>query len=202
MENFFSPALISLLTGFFVAGFLGSWHCGVMCGPMACFLSSKKQLLNYQLGRFVSYTLAGAFAGFVSQFLFRSQEWLRYVSVAIISILLIAMFLSHNKALKTPAWLNRIYFRNKESGFILGLLSFVLPCGWLYSFIVSAMASRSAWAGALVMAVFWLSTLPALSAAQLLLKKMIQRSDLQRQRIASFVLLIASLFSLANFLMH
>ncbi len=202
MTDFFDPALVSLLTGFFVAGFLGSWHCGVMCGPMACFLSSKKQLLNYQVGRMISYTLAGALAGFISQFLLRSQEWLKYVSVGIISILLIMMFLSQNKTIKTPAWLNRFYFKNKESGFILGFLSFLLPCGWLYSFIVSSMASRSAWAGALVMFVFWLSTLPALSAAQLLMKKIIQKSDLQRQRIASFVLLIASLFSLANFLMH
>jgi len=191
-----------LMAGFFVAGFVGSWHCGVMCGPMSCFLASKKQLLPYQIGRMLSYVTAGAFAGAVSQFLLQSYEWLKYVSILIISTLLIINYLSQNHQIKVPAFLTRIYFKNRENGLILGLLSVVLPCGWLYSFIMSAMAAKSALAGALVMFIFWVSTLPALSAAQLLMKKMIDQNDVRRQKIASIVLLIASLYSLVGFLIH
>lgn len=84
----------------------------------------------------------------------------------------------------------------------MGLATVLLPCGWLYSFIASALAARSAAAGALVMVVFWASSLPALSVAQLLMKKLINKNDQQKQRISSFVLLIASLYSLLMFLTH
>lgn len=84
----------------------------------------------------------------------------------------------------------------------MGLATVLLPCGWLYSFIVSALAARSAVAGAIVMTVFWASSLPALSVAQLLMKKLINKNDQQKQRISSFVLLIASLYSFLMFLTH
>ena len=198
MEN----SVWGLVAGFFVAGFIGSWHCGVMCGPMSCFLASKKQLLPYQIGRMISYVAAGAFAGALSQFLVQSYDWLKYASITLISILLIANYLSQNHNIKVPRFLTKIYFKNKENGLVLGLLSVILPCGWLYSFIVSALAARSTTTGALVMFVFWLSTLPALSAAQLLMKKLIDQNDLKRQKIASTVLLLASLYSLFGFLTH
>lgn len=195
-------SLLSLLLGFFIAGFIGSWHCSVMCGPMSCFLTSKKQLLNYQLGRMVSYVLAGVFAGWVSQFLLTSFEWLKYVSISLISIGLITIYITQKNNIKTPRFLNKMFFKNRDNAFLLGFLSLTLPCGWLYSFILSALAARSAFAGALVMFIFWLSTLPALSAAQILMKKLIDKNSVQKQKIASLVLMVASLFSLCTFLIH
>jgi uncharacterized protein len=44
----------------------------------------------------------------------------------------------------------------------LGLLAACLPCGWLYGFVLAAAATGDPVAGALVMSVFWLGTLPAL----------------------------------------
>lgn len=195
-------SLLSLMTGFFVAGLIGSWHCSIMCGPMSCFLTSKKQLLNYQLGRMVSYVLAGVFAGWVSQFLLTSYEWLKYVSVGLISTGLIVIYFSQKNNIKTPRFLHKLFFKNKDNAFLLGFLSVTLPCGWLYSFILSALAARSAFAGALVMFIFWLSTVPALSAAQILMKKLIDKNTMQRQKTASLVLMITSLFSLCTFLLH
>jgi hypothetical protein len=45
---------------------------------------------------------------------------------------------------------------------VLGLLTGLLPCGWLYAFVVTAAGTGSAWRGAAFMAVFWLGTVPAL----------------------------------------
>jgi uncharacterized protein len=194
--------LIGLVTGFFTAGFLGSWHCGVMCGPLSCYLASRRQLLAYQLGRLVSYVSAGLFAGAIAQFLLQSVGWLKYVVVLGLSSLLIASYLSQNHRLPLPQRLSQFFFKYKSNGFALGLFSVLLPCGWLYGFILSSMAAKSAFAGGLVMFIFWLSTLPALSAAQLFMKKLIVASDLKRQKIASLVLLGASLYSLINFLFH
>jgi len=74
-----------------------------------------------------------------------------------------------------------------------------LPCGWLWTFVVSAAATRSAYAGALVMFIFWCSTVPALTTAQIVIKKMIEKAPLKTQQISSIVLLFASLYSLATF---
>lgn len=47
----------------------------------------------------------------------------------------------------------------------IGLLSTLLPCGWLYAFVVVAGGSASLWVGAMIMAIFWAGTLPLLVAA-------------------------------------
>lgn len=194
--------LISLLAGFFVAGLIGSWHCAVMCGPMTCLLASKKQLVSYQVGRLVGYVGAGVFAGTVSSLLIASYDWLKIVSVIVISILLVLTFFMKSEKIAMPGLIKNIYWQKRNNPFLLGALSLALPCGWLYSFILSALAAKSPVAGGLVMFMFWLSSLPALSIAQVFLKKLIDINDLKRQKIASIVLLSASLFSLWGFLLH
>ena len=46
----------------------------------------------------------------------------------------------------------------------IGLLTTLLPCGWLYAFVMTAAGTGHPVSGALVMAVFWLGTLPMLVA--------------------------------------
>lgn len=195
-------SFLSLLTGFFVAGFIGSWHCAVMCGPMTCLLASNKQLILYQSGRLISYVGAGIFAGAISSLLIETFAWLRTVSVVLISILLILTFISKSDAIQVPGLVKSLYWQKRNNPFLLGFFSLALPCGWLYSFILSALAARSAVAGGLVMLMFWLSSLPALSVAQIFLKRLIDINDIKRQKVASVVLLFASLFSLWGFLLH
>lgn len=195
-------SLISLLFGFLIAGFIGSWHCAMMCGPMTCLLASKKQLFSYQLGRMISYVSAGVFAGTISSLLINSYSWLKLTSVIILSILLIVTFFVKSEKIKIPGFVKTIYWKKRNNPFLLGAFSLALPCGWLYSFILSALAAKSPLAGGLVMLMFWLSSLPALSVAQLFLKKLIEINDNKKQKVASAVLLSASLFSLWSFLIH
>lgn len=44
----------------------------------------------------------------------------------------------------------------------VGLLTTLLPCGWLYAFAITAAGTGNALWGAATMAVFWMGTLPAL----------------------------------------
>jgi hypothetical protein len=195
-------SLISLLSGFLITGFIGSWHCAVMCGPMTCFLAAQKQLLRYQLGRLISYVLAGVFAGTISSFLVNSFTWLKITSVVLLSILLVVMHFIKTEKVQSPEFAKKLYWKKRNNPFLLGFLSVTLPCGWLYSFILSSLAARSPMAGGLVMFMFWLSSLPALSIAQIFLKKLIDINDQRRQKIASTILLGASLVSLWGFLIH
>jgi sulfite exporter TauE/SafE len=45
---------------------------------------------------------------------------------------------------------------------VIGLLTTLLPCGWLYAFVVTAAGSGGPLNGAAVMATFWVGTLPVL----------------------------------------
>lgn len=197
-----TASLVSLLAGFFIAGFIGSWHCAVMCGPITCLLAQKKQLVQYQFGRLVSYVLAGVFAGTISSFLVTSLDWLKIVSVISISVLLLFTYFTRAEKIQLPRFMKNLFWQKRNNPFLLGFLSLTLPCGWLYSFILSSLAGGSAIAGGLVMFMFWLSSVPALSVAQIFLKKLIDINDQRRQKIASTVLLIASLTSLWGFLIH
>lgn len=47
-------------------------------------------------------------------------------------------------------------------GAVLGLTSALLPCGWLYTFVVAAAGRGSPVSGATLMTAFWLGTLPML----------------------------------------
>jgi hypothetical protein len=47
---------------------------------------------------------------------------------------------------------------------VIGLLTTLLPCGWLYAFVLTAAGTASPWWGMLVMALFWVGTLPVLIA--------------------------------------
>lgn len=84
---------------------------------------------------------------------------------------------------------------------MLGFLSILLPCGWLYTFALSASASGSTYGGGLVMFLFWISTLPSLTIAQVFLKKMIDQTKNDRaKKISTWVLLVSSIYSLVMFL--
>ena len=45
---------------------------------------------------------------------------------------------------------------------IIGLLTTLLPCGWLYAFVITAAGTAHPALGALTMAAFWLGTLPVM----------------------------------------
>jgi hypothetical protein len=54
---------------------------------------------------------------------------------------------------------------------VIGLLSTLLPCGWLYMFVAPAAATGSPAGGALVMAAFWAGTLPVMAGLGLLAQR-------------------------------
>jgi sulfite exporter TauE/SafE len=90
--------LFALGLGLLTTGFLGSWHCAAMCGPIACLAQSRGQLLAYQLGRVTSYTVLGVLAGTLGRVLFHHQIW--WVRVASLTILMgVIFFLCLNLAL-------------------------------------------------------------------------------------------------------
>ncbi|WP_374074129.1 sulfite exporter TauE/SafE family protein [Bdellovibrio bacteriovorus] len=204
---------VLLVLGILSSSFFGSWHCAGMCGPIASLMSTKKSLLPYHLGRLISYTALGLASGALGQF-FLNNDFviLRWVSGGLLAMLLLvsgftlifpSSSVKKSNSLRQLLWdsIKKVQaFHIGRSGFVVGLLTVFLPCGWLYTYAMAAIATRSPWAGALTLFLFWLGGLPTLSAVPLMVRKTIQSAGLRQQRIAGLVLIVSGLYSLGSFM--
>lgn len=171
------------------ASLLGSPHCAAMCGGFVCFFSGQAgdrpspiTHAAYHAGRLTSYALLGFAAGMAGagfDLAGRMAGFQRPAAVAA-GVLLILWGLA---GLAAAAGLGRSAtaapagFRRLFSGAIarladkppiiraltIGLLTALLPCGWLYVFVATAASTGSGVSGALVMAAFWAGTVPVLA---------------------------------------
>ncbi len=181
------PALVPPVV--IVASIIGSIHCVGMCGPLALTASTqgKRGIVYYHLGRFLGYFCVGALAGFLgAEFIHSEMKYLSFISSIFIGIVCLItgfrIIKNGQLGLKQPQLLRQFYQKwigkllgVKRSSFIpslfLGLLSPLLPCGWLYVFILMAVATNNALWGGILLLSFWLGTLPALSGISLLAKR-------------------------------
>jgi len=157
--------------------------------------------LAYSSGRVASYTLAGALAGSIGQagLLLRDVVPVQHLLFALSSLMLVALGLylagiwgavRRIETLGKVLWqriqpLTRGLFpvSTPQRAFLLGTLWGWLPCGLVYSVLVTALASGNAKSGALVMLAFGLGTLPNLLAIGLFwesLKRWVQSSAVRR----------------------
>ncbi|WP_415063562.1 sulfite exporter TauE/SafE family protein [Bdellovibrio sp.] len=204
-----------LALGILSSSFFGSWHCAGMCGPIATLMSTRKSLWSYNLGRLISYTLLGTIAGGVGQVFLNSDfVALRWISSGLLALILLGTGLSMifpkllSEKVNQWSWGHRALgyikkaqaFHIGRSGFSVGLLTAFLPCGWLYTYVLAAIATKSPWAGALTLFLFWLGGLPTLSAVPFMVRKTVQSAGLRQQKIAGLVLVVSGLYSLASFM--
>jgi len=138
--------------------------------------------LAYNAGRLVSYTVAGALAGAIGQagLLLRDQVPVQHLLFALSSLMLVALGLylagiwSQVRRIEQfggilwrhiqPLTRGLFPIATPLRAFLLGTLWGWLPCGLVYSVLVTALASGHAQSGALVMLAFGLGTLPNLLA--------------------------------------
>lgn len=204
---------IVMALGILTSSFFGSWHCAGMCGPIASLMAQRKDLNAYHLGRFTSYIFLGVLGGSIGQFFLNNNfRTLRIYSAFTFALLLILMglrslyphlFKKYLDALKMPGlihFIKRIQkFHLNQSGFMVGALTALLPCGWLYTYVTAAIATQSPWSGALVMLLFWLGGIPALSVIPAMVRNSIQAAPIKQQKISGFVLIAAGLYSIFSF---
>ncbi len=165
----------------FLVGFLGSFHCAGMCGPIALALpldhSSKASMvygrLLYNLGRIVTYSLLGLAVGLIGHSIALAgfQKALS-ISSGVIIILIAAGSLLHTKTnfmnkfvvRFTGSIKNRFkkYFSQKSWStlFMIGTVNGLLPCGFVYLALAAAIGAGNVSGSIGYMALFGLGTLP------------------------------------------
>lgn len=205
----------SLLGSLHCAGMCGGFAC--LYGGDAATGRGARPLLTghvaYHGGRLVAYTALGLLAGSLGAGLDRAGELagLQRIAGWVAGALLIVWglaLLAHALDVRFLPALVRGQLPERSARFIggallrfraqsigtraglLGLLTGLLPCGWLWAFVVSAAGTGSAVRGAAFMALFWLGTVPALVAIATGVRRATGALQ-QRLPIVSAVLVIA-----------
>ena len=181
---------MTLLAGILLASLLGSIHCAGMCGPFTCLYSGPRgdaprfgAQAAYNGGRLISYVLLGLIAGSIGARVdslgrFAGASHLAAIVAGSLMIVWAAASIGATLGFHFPVSLAPQWARHTLGGvlvaasqqppavraLLVGLLTTLLPCGWLYTFVVVAGSTGGALAGASVMAVFWIGTVPMLLA--------------------------------------
>jgi len=187
-------AITGLYLTAFLLGIFSTVHCIAMCGSVIGALTlslpsevreSQRRMfpyvLNYNLGRLLSYGLAGSLVGWISSPLadVDGLRFLQYISVAVMvamGLYLAGLFpkFARLERLGAPLWkvlqpLSRwlIPVQTQPQAFALGMVWGWLPCGLVYAALATAATSGDSSQGALVMLAFGAGTLPAVMGAGL-----------------------------------
>ena len=217
---------ISVLTTALLAGFLGSGHCFGMCGGIAVGLGhlNKQNRLSawvFNLGRLLSYASLGAISAWLLSSLggtLNIPQWgmiLRLITG--IMILLIGLqflfgwqFLGVVERAGARVWKRVLPLAVKASALpggagrlLLGLCWGLLPCGLVYSVLLTSAATGHAGAGALVMLAFGAGTLPSMlgmSMAAPMLSRLL--ADKWTKKLMGAALVLLALLSLSLLVVH
>lgn len=181
--------MTALIGSVLLASLLGSAHCAGMCGPFACLYAGQARggrawlpHAGYNAGRLVSYLFLGSGAGAAGAGMNQLGALAGFSRTA--AVVAGALMVLWGAATIAAIGGARVPGASAPPGFrrflaaavarfqrhpplaraaLLGLLTTLLPCGWLYAFVAAAASTGSGPRGAAVMAVFWLGTLPVMA---------------------------------------
>ena len=180
--------MIALVASVFAAALLGSVHCAGMCGGLACVVSGgaragARAAAAYNGGRLASYLALGVLAGTAGAGFDRMGAVAGVARPAAIVAGFLMIVWGGASAiaaagvrmpwLRTPARAGAVLASIMRSvrerpatqrGLVLGVLTPLLPCGWLYAFVATAAAAGTPLRGALVMVTFWAGTVPMMAS--------------------------------------
>ena len=218
---------MTLLLGVLLASVAGSVHCAAMCGAFVCGYVGRggagragmASHVAYNGGRLVSYLLLGVVAGAIGA----QVEVLGALAgvargAGIVAGVLLTAWALHEIA-ATLGWRVRlpgapvIDWAKRQLGAlllltrdrnataragILGLVTTLLPCGWLYAFVLTAAATAHPARGAAVMLFFWAGTVPALVAGAVGIAPLLRMFGRRLPVATATLILILGLLSISG----
>jgi sulfite exporter TauE/SafE len=173
---------MEIWTGFLI-GFLGSFHCVGMCGPIVLALPSGSNSKGsyiigrvfYNFGRIITYSIFGLVGGIIGkQIVFTGYQ--NILSIAVGITILVVLLRPVRLLRKIPFFpqtdfistrLKKMWGPLLRSGSNLsllgiGILNGFLPCGFVYLALAGAISTGGIVPGMIYMAMFGLGTTPIL----------------------------------------
>ncbi|MNF37355.1 Cytochrome C biogenesis protein transmembrane region [compost metagenome] len=205
-----APLLLSAL----ILGLLGGGHCLGMCGGLMGALTLAipaeqrgqrfQLLLSYNLGRILSYALAGLLLGMAGWALASSPAAMLLRVVAALLLIAMGLYLAgwwsgltRIEALGGGLWrtiqpLTRRFMpvTSRPRALLLGGLWGWLPCGLVYSTLLWAASQGDALDSAALMLAFGIGTMPVLLATGMAAERMTALLRKQGVRMAGGTLVI------------
>jgi sulfite exporter TauE/SafE len=206
--------MITLLFTGVTLGFLGSFHCVGMCGPIALALPLGRTkgfkklalILIYNLGRMTTYGMFGAAAGALGSGLVFAgfQQVLSLLAGGIILISVVSVYSglpgrffnnsSNRTFLVLRNKLSSLLLREKKGSlFTIGLLNGFLPCGFVYVATATSIATGNSFDGMTFMAVFGAGTVPAMLALPLFGNVWSMRSRTLLRKVSPAIITVTAL---------
>jgi sulfite exporter TauE/SafE len=199
-----------------IIGFVGSFHCIGMCGPIAITLPIPNSnnfkffggRILYNFGRILSYALMGILLGFIGEkFAISGFQQTLSVVLGIIILIIVVIPQKYRNRILSVSLIKRIivpiktaigslFKKNSYSSFLsIGFLNGFLPCGFVYVGLAGAISTGNAFNGMLFMIFFGLGTFPAMFAVSIFGKfiKLDIRKKLSKL-IPVFAIFLALLF--------
>jgi len=201
----------------FLLGLFSTVHCIAMCGsvigaltlslPIETRESQRKMLpyiFNYNMGRLLSYGVAGLIVGFLSSPLatFNGHLILRYL--AVIVMICMGLYLAgwfpkfaYMERLGAPIWKwlqpigqKFLPVRKLSQAFFLGIVWGWLPCGLVYAALAVAATVGEPVKASMVMLAFGAGTLPAVMGAGMFAGMLASLANAKHLRKVAGVLII------------
>lgn len=205
-------SFLSIPLAVFIASILGSTHCVSMCGPIVITVNnSNSYVYLYHIGRLISYLILGALAGLTGEtFLSNNFPIVSTISVVLISIFFIysGFKLVMGKPLEFLPVKTAAHVLTKSAkwsmtqsrpvkSLTIGIINGFLPCGWLYIFVIAAVATKSPLYSTGLLFVFWLGTVPALSLIPYIYKKALKKASKNMAMVAGIILIVIGIINIS-----
>jgi sulfite exporter TauE/SafE len=169
----------AILVSALIFGAASSLHCFAMCGPLAFQAKDNpKRQISYQLGRLISYLLIGFLIHNIANSIFTEltqslQSYALYLLMGIYLLIGLQMIFRKKNTLPTDSTFAKFYNssfklinRWQQKPFFslsLGLISGLLPCGLLHTFLLGVIPLEKNLMVGLYILSFWIATTPALT---------------------------------------
>lgn len=194
-----------------VASLVGSVHCAAMCGVIAAAAGTgARNVAAYHGSRFAGYMALGGIAGMLGAAVDGLGVWAGMTGVAtrvagaglvLFGLAGVAAGLGVRLPFRMPAGHGlpgRIMARARawspaRRAAVLGAVTALLPCGWLFAFVAVAGATADPLRGAVTMAVFWIGTVPAVASAGVVVARLAGPVRSRLPVLAGLVLVVVGL---------
>ncbi|AFJ02949.1 hypothetical protein Q7C_1808 [Methylophaga frappieri] len=221
----------SSLVSAFLLGLFSSAHCVAMCGSVigaltlslpATVRNNPVRMLpfvfNYNLGRIISYSLAGGIVGAITSPLvdLGGLQWLRGASI----LIMVGMGLylagwwpqfARIEKIGTPVWRwlqplsqKLLPVTSKLQAFCFGAVWGWLPCGLVYAALITAAATGDPLTASASMLAFGLGTLPAVMGTGFLVGFLSKtaRTRWFRRLAGILIMMMAIIMLISPLIMH
>lgn len=218
LDNIYESSKYLLPWTTFTIGLLGSLHCAGMCGGLVLSCSPKiKNNVTYQFGRLTSYSFLAMAAGSIGNYFAFSKSNPIASIVPAMAIGIFLIYLGIKLILKNKPGVNLPRFFTKlrgmmwkkalprkgesvgiQTSYLIGFMSIFLPCGFLYGVILALATFNSPLLSLVSITTFWIGTLPVMSFAPGLIKRVLRPIYLRMPFVTSSFLILIGFLTIAN----